>query len=91
MNPIERLLEIIRGATAKELSEKRCFIISRKDFWEALHLMAQAGMDVGGDETIVRKHTLDNFELILTSGDTQPYYICAACEPVIDKLWEAKK
>lgn len=91
MNPIERLLDIIRAALPKEIDEKRCFVLTRKAFYEALHLMAEAGMGIEGDPTLLRKHKMDNFELSLTTGDTAPYYICTPADPIIDTIWEAKK
>ena len=91
MNPIVRLIEILRSAEVKEVAEKRCLIIPRSLFWEALALMAQAGMDARGDDALTRKHMLDNFELILTFSDKHPYYVCTKSEPIIDAMWEAKK
>lgn len=89
MDPITRLLALLERAQAKEVSGKRCFILTQKDFFQALGIMVDFNPPT--DDTLRRRESLDNFEFTVTSADTERYYVCTEAKTVLDALWTSKK
>jgi hypothetical protein len=83
---VDRIVRAIEEGECKEIGGLRCFVITTPAFMAILNDMENHAIFV--NETLVRQHGLENFELRLSSIEEGRYYLCTKSVPILDGLWK---
>lgn len=83
---IDRITRAIEEGECREINGVRCFVIDPQAFMAVLDEIPHEALRV--NDTIIRQHGIENFELRLSSIEEGTYFLCTKSAPILDELWK---
>jgi len=88
MPDLKKVIEILKSAKQETIDGKKCFVLEWDDFLRVNEIMP-------GDTDLIDPRLgaqgYNNFQIRLTAGDHEVYYLVSKSGPILDGIWKETK